>query len=578
MATRPKVNPRTQSPSHEISISDGVQTFGLRLDDGVRSIQETPMTASTLLINSQGGKFGDYDPSMSHIQQNSWIGGRGQENFAEDASRYFDSKNLWTATPDMIFPSLQWKYATGYRTQDMAQVGDNYNWVSLAGLWLSRSFAASASYNADKCNLWIKRVGTPGTLTISIAADSAGKPGTDAITATKTTADLAENIASWISFDWTGTVALTSGTTYHIVAKGATTDNIENHWEIMTSLEASPPNNAYLSLDAGTWTLTNYKLYYRVVAADVAQFWKFFSYNGKSYAYSTPGNGTTQLFEANGTAFTEITSTGLTVATDVKIANGIVYFAQGESVNIRRWNGTTWADDGTNKATLLYVHYDETDGAQVWRAIPSTSKISRAATTAWGTNLVFGTEIAIGDTTSLITGLCGYNNSLWVFKKDSVWAVKNDKAAKLDVGIDDALSQINGSVSVSHGLYLYFNFVTSLERLYGGTLDDVGPSRGSGMPADRTGSISALDSVMSTLFVGIDGRISTRYSSVMIFDGINYHEIWRAPEIGKRVQSIKWQSRSDDVTTLPILWIDYVGDIVNINFPRFSMKSFSALN
>ena len=94
--------------THDISLSDGVETWGGRLDGGPRGIQEVPQTPSTLRVTPGGQKFGDWDPSFSHLEQSTWVGGRGQETFADDPSKFFDSQNCWTLTPN----KPAWRYTT----------------------------------------------------------------------------------------------------------------------------------------------------------------------------------------------------------------------------------------------------------------------------------------------------------------------------------------------------------------------------------------------------------------------------------------------------------------------------------
>jgi hypothetical protein len=565
-------------------LSDGVQNWGLILDNGVRSIQEQPQTSSTIVANSQGGQFGDYDPSQAHIQQNEWIGGRANEKFTDDNSRYYDAKNLWTLTSGAAMPSLQWKYALGTRLQNVMPLADTYDWRSLVRRYISIRFTPTANYTTTKVYLWIKKVGAPGTLTVELRADgTATQPNASVLkTASTTGATLERDVIYNQVFTWNSSQALTAATPYHIVVYGATTDNPANHWEVMAVADTDANPAAFASADEGAnWSTTPYKLYYRVTDADPAQRYLFFYYVNKLYAVTIPDSGASKLYYAVSTAagfstasgndwvMTEVATTGLTLVTDVLVSNGAVYFAQGASVNIRRWNGTTWADDGTNKATYLYNYTDPTQGAVIWRSLGVN--VSKSVVKAWGTNLAFGADIAIGDAgdTYPITGMTGYNDALWVFKGTSVWSVRLNRASKLDVGLDDIINVATGKAATAHGLYLYFSYATSLEQLYGSTLSDVGPGHGAGLPNDRTGYIAGLESVFSKLFVAVDGG-AANYSSVLIFDGINYHELWRGQEIGKRIRTIFWHPSVNNSN--PYLWIDYGGDIVYIKFPRFGFN------
>src|SRR3990167_590774 len=84
----------------------------MNLDGGARGVQEIPVTPSTLVIAQSGRKFGSWDPSVTSIEQRSWHGGRGQDDFSEDPTQFFDSQSLWTMTPGKIHNGLQWKFAS----------------------------------------------------------------------------------------------------------------------------------------------------------------------------------------------------------------------------------------------------------------------------------------------------------------------------------------------------------------------------------------------------------------------------------------------------------------------------------
>ena len=52
-------------------------------------------------------------------------------------------------------------------------------------------------------------------------------------------------------------------------------------------------------------------------------------------------------------------------------------------------------------------------------------------------------------------------------------------------------SIINGTAAMQFGVYLYFNLEGGMvERYYDQRLDDVGPNRDEGLPADRQGEIN----------------------------------------------------------------------------------------
>jgi hypothetical protein len=115
---------------------------------------------------------------------------------------------------------------------------------------------------------------------------------------------------------------------------------------------------------------------------------------------------------------------------------------------------------------------------------------------------------------------------------------------------------------LSKDLFLYFPWSHSLERLYGGTLDDVGPWKGAGLPSSRSGTISCLEGGVGMLFAGINA--GTGYSGVFAYDGTGYHEIYRCQEAGRKVQNLHWQPVAGGRSRL---WISVGGDLVYLEFP-----------
>lgn len=556
----------TAPQTHEISLSDGVRKYGIILANGPRSIQETSVVGSTLVLNSQGGKYGDYDPSMAHLEQSDWSAGRGNEDFVNDNTRFFDSKNAWTMQENRVFPALQWKFSGGYRSQDMNQPG-SVLWRPLYGdkAYLSTSFVASATYSADKAYIWVKKTGIPGPITLELRTDNAGTPSATVLKSIIVTETAADPTVRILKFDWTTTQALTATTTYHIVVYGSSgTHNTANHWQI--GCDATLTGTYRYGTNGSSWTAGTGALYYRVTDADKNRTWKgiqigttFYLVDNKNDGGATPS----QFYVVNTpTAITEITTTGLTAVTDV-IYNGTTYFAQGESTNIRKWNGTTWADDGTNRATYLWAFNDPTAGPVVWRANVTAATVSRANLAAYAATMSFGTAINVGDAAFPITGITDYNNQIWVGKRDSLWTISNDRPSKYNIGMGATPSANNGFSMIASNNFLYVSYLHSLERIYGSTVDDIGAWKGAGMPQGRSFAVVDMESLLSWIVIAGQST-SSATSCVMVYDGRGYHEILRGFETARPIRMVKWQSISGAGGRL---WVEAGGDLMYCDFP-----------
>jgi hypothetical protein len=551
--------------------------------------------------------------------------------------------NLWTLDTGKMYNAPQWKYAKGLRNEDTYLPG-SVTWKKLLGneLYIATSFTASASYNADKAYLWIRRRGSPGSLTFTLRANNAGDPGNVLQTVTKTITDITDTVSVLQLFDWTGVQALTAATLYWICVQGS--GNAASHWEVAVDKDTS---SAKTSAAGSTWASASYKLYYRVTDADIDRRFWLFKLESAWYTVDSRADGTASHLYLNGfrgtatsgasttitdtnasfgvdsrfvgarvaiiagtgngqdrpiashtnTAltvspafsvtpdnssryvvystpwFVEISTTGLgKVVSRPAVAGKIAYFPQGTGTNIRRMrnNATShdFADDGTNKADFVYLFYSTADKAgQVWRAKNDTSGISRSVIKNWGTNLAFGTEIVVGTTDFLITNLFDFNSTLHIFKEDSVWLEGSDSVVRMNLSMDKAPSSRNGLAVVTKDLQLYTSFLHSVEYIFGGSVGDFGPDSGTGIPSGRKGNIACLETDISYTFAAIDANTGT--SSVHIYNGFGWHEIFRAPYANARIREVRYQSQENARSKI---WMDCGCDLIYIDMPLDSSQ------
>jgi len=88
------------------------------------------------------------------------------------------------------------------------------------------------------------------------------------------------------------------------------------------------------------------------------------------------------------------------------------------------------------------------------------------------------------------------------------------------------------------------------------------------MPSSRRGIVSCLTGVIGWLFAGIDAG-TTGVSSVLAWDSRGWHEVFRAPVAGWRVQNVYFWSPPG---VRPRLFISCGGMIFSIAFPHRSLS------
>jgi hypothetical protein len=296
--------------------------------------------------------------------------------------------------------------------------------------------------------------------------------------------------------------------------------------------------------------------------------------------------------------------------TDTLTLWGMFYIAQGEKgylFKVREYNDSgTWKNfhytnsdansceyDGTNYALFLEKTYDPVNENKIWVArnlapgewaSATQTSVYSADDVLWPNDLALSNPIPIGTRDYLITGMTKYNNRLWVGKEDSVWYVDFDgtynRAYPLDVGLDAISSPNNCKAMAAQDLYLYFNFSHSVERMYGGTLDDVGPWRGAGLIERATGDIVHLEPSLGWIFGALDGE-SNKQSSLLAYQ-FGWHTLFRAPTVvldanfggrnaNPRIRSCHWQSISGE-DSLHRLWFEMGGYIMFMDMPSASLN------
>jgi hypothetical protein len=532
------------------------------LTNGVKSIQESSMEESTFNARFSRGKkrYGD-DPFLTLAEYREWTGGRGNKNFEDDPSAFADGL-AWTLSPGMVVPAPQWHIAKGLRSENRHMPGA-MTWIPLIdeARYLTIPLSASSAYDAAHIWHFIRRVGSPGTLTAWLCPDDAGKPGVATKEVTKTVDDITDYIDVFEDFAHDSPETFVADSKYYLVLFGGEKDNGDSCWEV--GVERTVPGSLS-SPDGITWTPQKYSMYYRVTDDHVARKFVFQTYGGKVYATSRPATGTSVCYEFDDTDTFEAAAgtQGLTiVSARPAVSNSVMYFPQGSGTNIRRWNGDeTWDDDGTNKAEIMRRFSDPDNGPQVVRSLGNLVNFSDAKD--WGSDLSFGDDVSCGDSTYPITNMIPHYGKFWVMKQDQIGIVSGGKYTEQESNYEHTPSERNGVAACSWNGLLYVSWLNSLIEIYGSTGDDVGQGwRGTGPGGNRMGPVSCVLGIDAWKFCGFDAG-SEGYSSVQIFNGQTWHEIYRAP-YGHRIRDLWWQYVDGGHARL-FIDIDY--DIVFLEF------------
>ena len=293
---------------------------------------------------------------------------------------------------------------------------------------------------------------------------------------------------------------------------------------------------------------------------------------------TTPVTANTEYVILGSDTWTEQTVTGLTgPVTDVLVVKDVVYFAQGEATNIRRFqyaaNANSYADDGTNKATFMeLVHEGGEDGVQVYKANNAAVSVTvaKAPPQAWGTDLVFATAIDCGNSATLITGLERYFDPEYciVLKQDQVGRIVGDEYQVMPIReFIAAKSDNTGRASTVAGVYLYLTAMRGLERYYQNRLDDVGPNLDDGLQAGYQGPIYDLLSFPGRVYAAVSGEDwgTGSYGSIQVDNGLGWHPWYRSQAPGSKIRKLYHQVIPG--STPDRMWVSEGGDVIWLHMP-----------
>lgn len=242
-------------------------------------------------------------------------------------------------------------------------------------------------------------------------------------------------------------------------------------------------------------------------------------------------------------------------------------------------DGTAYNDVQTVTAT----------GTGTWRIFAHCQyRYRRFILTAIGTNCTvnnisfttsdipyFADPVFLLDNYGKITRLFEYGaeqeKSLWIFQEGMVSSINKTDGTVNTYAHDrinlDELSvtteEGNGSAVATSDVYLLWSWLNGLQRYYNTQLEGKGPDHDEGMPQNMRGRITQIVSYPGSFFVSIDGVDG--YSSVMMYNGSGWHNLYRAPNADERIYDIAFQPIYGDRPDR--LWIQVGDNIIWLAMP-----------
>lgn len=288
--------------------------------------------------------------------------------------------------------------------------------------------------------------------------------------------------------------------------------------------------------------------------------------------------------------WTEISGSGVPGFTaDVKdacvSADGVVYFAQGGTVQLRKMreynNAGVWTRDWASESTagtypgadFLCASLDQEDGAVIWRAVNADNgSLSKAKSAAWSStvNLSWGTAVKLGsDSGSAITGMCDMGAEIAVTKQEGLYFIKNDITVKGTIDMSQQYTWYTGRRPSLVTPFLIIPFGGRIQRYYNEVCESFGPEMNGGVPSEYEGDVMDSKPLLSDCIMVKDGGDAASYyqganGGMYLYRAGGWHPLGFTG-MGNRMKGC-WYERVD--SGMDSLWVGDKNGLYFMSMPR----------
>lgn len=244
-------------------------------------------------------------------------------------------------------------------------------------------------------------------------------------------------------------------------------------------------------------------------------------------------------------------------ATDAAVCNNGVYLAHGDSVDVEKlkWDTATYthtlATDAASRAYYLRACV-RAGKVRLYRAYSNRKKYSYAepGTDIFAAALTWNADQPITNDEARAQGLLDYDGAIWVPTESDVYSIQDTGAGDVSVKrpgpseraiIDDS----NGKGASWWNTNLYFGYMDGFMRLYGRTVDDIGPNRDDGLPLSRRGIVISSQPIFGFMAAAVSGYRSEGWISTLMATpapGGAWHEIFRGIDSDYSIDNLYYQN------------------------------------
>lgn len=334
-------------------------------------VTRAPLVRNAMQTSTTSNQYSDLERPWISIPQEDWSGGRANEIFTKDTTRYRDGKRAQAAFNQVIFNAPLEHYSEGFRKAVTNCPGSLF-WQKLKGnsRYVAIAFQTATAFTAGELYIHLRRRGKPGSaLKVQLLN---GLNGTVLASHDYTLSEITDTVSEFRKFTFTG-VSLSANTTYYIKVSSTSADS-ENYWEVGCKMMAN--SSTKTSANNTDYLVANFDLYFRIAQAQTQSRCKFFMYEQLMFMIRQLPNGTPSLW-----------------------MNGDIGKATGATSTTITDSSKSWATNAYKGARVGLVYKGGSHGqVSVWRTIVSNTATALTIDKAWDVTPSSGCVFIIVDT------------------------------------------------------------------------------------------------------------------------------------------------------------------------------------
>ena len=244
-------------------------------------VTRAPLQRNAMQTSNTSNQYSDLEPPWISIPQENWTGGRGNDIFTKDTTRYRDGKRAQAAFNEVIYNAPLEYYSRGaFRKTTATNCPGSLYWERLTGAkqYIAVQFTAREA-EAGEVYIHLRRRGTPRTALTVELTDGIGASANVLASHDYTVSEVTDTLAEFFKFTFES-VELSIGQDYFI--RVHSDGDSRDYWQVGCTHNLNM--QTYMSSDGVTYESANFELYYRVAGEQGEDQTRFFMYEQLMFA------------------------------------------------------------------------------------------------------------------------------------------------------------------------------------------------------------------------------------------------------------------------------------------------------